>query len=78
VIASNATSIDPSFNMSDVFSVTTDQLKQNFRSTQFRQTLLPVIGEFLFYAATQEENEARLIQSWEPPGKFFTRNVSNG
>lgn len=70
-MASNATSIDPSFKMADVFIVATDQLKQNFRSKQFRHTLLPVIGEFLFYAATQEESEQRLIHTWEPPGNTF-------
>ena len=72
MIASNATGIDPSFNMSEVFSVVTDQLKQNFRSPLFRQTMLPVIGEFLFYAATQEESEARLIQAWEPQGVYLS------
>lgn len=72
VIASCVTYISPSFNMAEVFSVIADQIKQNFRNSHLKQSLLPAIGEFLFYAATQEESEDRVLQNWEPSGAVFT------
>ena len=68
VVASSATYISTEFNMSEIFVVMTDQIKHNFRNVQFKHTFLPVLGEFLFYAATQEENEDKLIPNWEPTG----------
>ena len=54
--------------MSEVFAVVTEQLKLNFRNVRFKQALLPVVGEFLFFAATQEESEQRVISAWDPAG----------
>ena len=68
VVASSATYISTEFNMSEIFVVMTDQIKHNFRNVQFKHTFLPVLGEFLFYAAKQEENEDKLIPNWEPTG----------
>lgn len=68
VVASSATYISTEFNMSEIFVVMTDQIKHNFRNVQFKHTFLPVLGEFLFYAATQEENEDKLLPNWEPTG----------
>lgn len=57
--------------MAEVFSVIADQIKQNFRNSHLKQSLLPAIGEFLFYAATQEESEDRVLQNWEPSGIYI-------
>ena len=54
--------------MAEIFTVVTDQIKQNFRNTQLKQTFLPVLGEFLFFAATQEDSEDRALPNWEPSG----------
>lgn len=72
VVASNTTYIPLSFNMSELFTVLTDQLKQNFRNTVLKHSLLPAIGELLFFAATQEENEKTEIEQWEPSSAVFT------
>ena len=69
VLASCSTYISPSFNMAEIFSVAADQIKQNFRLPHIKQSFLPVIGEFLFFAATQEESEDRVLHQWEPSGK---------
>jgi len=72
VIASKATYIPLKFNMKEIFIVVTDQMKQNFLNVNFQRVYLPVVGEFLFYAATQEENENKEIPAWEPTGATFT------
>ncbi len=67
-LASNATLISDTFNMSDVFMVLSETIRDNFRNSKLKQSLLPCLGEFLFYAATQEENEGRVNENWEVPG----------
>ena len=47
----------------------TETISDNFRNARLKQALLPCLGEFLFYAATQEETEGRIIDNWEVPGK---------
>ena len=49
--------------------VLTETIRDNFRNPRLKQSLLPCLGEFVFYAATQEETEGRVNESWEVPGK---------
>ncbi|XP_002163720.3 serine/threonine-protein kinase ULK4 isoform X1 [Hydra vulgaris] len=72
VIGSCSSYISPSFNMSEIFNISADQIKQNFRLSHIKQSFLPVIGEFLFFAATQEETENKVLHQWEPSGAVFT------
>ena len=69
VLASSATFISANFNMSEVFTVITEVIRVNFRNTHLKQALLPALGEFLFYAATQEEGEDKRIPGWDPSGR---------
>jgi serine/threonine-protein kinase ULK4 len=54
--------------MSEVFMVLSETIRDNFRNSKLKQSLLPCLGEFLFYAATQEESEGRVNENWEVPG----------
>ena len=70
LLASNATLISDSFNMSEVFMVLSETIRDNFRNSKLKQSLLPCLGEFLFYAATQEESEGKVNENWEVPGSY--------
>ena len=63
--------ISEDFNMTEVFTVLTEVIRDNFRNAKFKQHLLPALGEFLFYAATQEENS-----QWDVPGNVFRGSAS--
>lgn len=54
--------------MTEVFTVLTEVIRDNFRNAKLKQHLLPALGEFLFYAATQEENLGCSIPQWDVPG----------
>ena len=54
--------------MTEVFTVLTEVIRDNFRNAKLKQHLLPALGEFLFYAATQEENLGCEISQWDIPG----------
>ncbi|XP_028392531.1 serine/threonine-protein kinase ULK4-like [Dendronephthya gigantea] len=71
-LAGNATLISDTFNMSEVFMVLSETIRDNFRNSKLKQSLLPCLGEFLFYAATQEENEDRVNENWDVPGITYT------
>jgi len=62
--------ISEDFNMTEVFTVLTEVIRDNFRNAKLKQHLLPALGEFLFYAATQEENLGCAIPQWDVPGAF--------
>eukprot|EP00794_Sanderia_malayensis_P019293 gene19293-21217_t len=70
-LACSATYISPEFKMTEVFSVLTDALRDNLCVIPLKIALLPALGEFMFYAATQEEGEDKKIANWEPPGGMF-------
>ncbi|EDO33899.1 predicted protein [Nematostella vectensis] len=72
ILAGNATLISEDFYMTEVFTTLTEVIRDNFRNTRLKQHLLPALGEFLFYAATQEEIENRQIAKWDAPGLTFT------
>lgn len=69
LLAGNATMISEDFNMTEVFTVLTEVIRDNFRNAKLKQHLLPALGEFLFYAATQEENLGDSIPQWDVPGE---------
>ena len=71
LLAGNATVISEEFNMTEVFTVLTEVIRDNFRNARLKQHLLPALGEFLFYAATQEEIEGYEIAKWEVPGEVY-------
>ena len=52
--------------------VLSETIRDNFRNSKLKQSLLPCLGEFLFYAATQEESEGRVNENWEAPGMYCT------
>jgi len=72
LLAGNATMISEDFNMTEVFIVLTEMIRDNFRNAKLKQHLLPALGEFLFYAATQEENLGGQIPQWDVPGVTYT------
>lgn len=55
--------------MTEVFTVLTEVIRDNFRNVQLKQHLVPALGEFLFYASTQEDTEGHEIAKWDVPGK---------
>lgn len=69
LLAGNATMISEDFNMTEVFTVLTEVIRDNFRNAKLKQHILPALGEFLFYAATQEENLGDSIPQWDVPGE---------
>lgn len=69
LLAASATLISEDFHMTEVFAVLTEAIRDNFRNTQLKQHLVPALGEFLFYASTQEDTEGRQIVKWDVPGK---------
>ena len=69
LLAGNATMISEGFNMTEVFTVLTEVIRDNFRNAKLKQHILPALGEFLFYAATQEENLGDSIPQWDVPGE---------
>lgn len=71
LLAGNATMISEDFNMTEVFTVLTEVIRDNFRNAKLKQHLLPALGEFLFYAATQEENLGCAIPQWDVPGNLY-------
>ena len=68
LLAGNATMISEDFNMTEVFTILTEVIRDNFRNAKLKHHLLPALGEFLFYAATQEENLGSAIPQWDVPG----------
>ena len=76
LLAGNATMISEDFNMTEVFTVLTEVIRDNFRNAKLKQHLLPALGEFLFYAATQEENLGGEIPQWDVPGNVFRGSAS--
>ena len=54
--------------MTEVFGALTESIRENLCSTNLKAVLLPALGEFMFYAATQEEGESKRIMNWDPPG----------
>ena len=57
--------------MTEVFGALTECLRDNLCVTSLKSMVLPALGEFMFYAATQEEGEDKIISAWEPPGMIF-------
>ncbi len=55
--------------MTDVFTGIMESLRDNLCVVPLKVALLPALGEFMFYAATQEEGEDKRITNWDPPGK---------
>ena len=76
LLAGNATMISEDFNMTEVFTVLTEVIRDNFRNAKLKQHLLPALGEFLFYAATQEENLGGEIPQWDVPGNVLRGSAS--
>ncbi|XP_067053224.1 serine/threonine-protein kinase ULK4-like [Acropora muricata] len=72
LLAGNATMISEDFNMTEIFITLTEVIRDNFRNAKLKQHLLPALGEFLFYAATQEENLGCQISQWDAPGVTYT------
>ncbi|XP_068693987.1 serine/threonine-protein kinase ULK4-like [Montipora foliosa] len=72
LLAANATMISEDFNMTEVFITLTEVIRDNFRNAKLKQHLLPALGEFLFYAATQEESLGSQITQWDVPGVTYT------
>ena len=70
LLAGNATMISEDFNMAEVFTILAEVIRDNFRNAKLKQYLLPALGEFLFYAATQEENLGCAIPQWDVSGNF--------
>ncbi len=54
--------------MTEVFTALTEVLRDNLCVVPLKVALLPALGEFMFYAATQEEGEDKKISNWDPPG----------
>ena len=71
VLACSATYISPNFRMNEIFSALTESIRDNLCNTDLKVTLLSALGEFMFYAATQEEGENKRIANWDPPGMIF-------
>ena len=69
ILACTATYISPNFKMAEIFNALTESIRENLCSTHLKIVLLPALGEFMFYAATQEEGEDKRIVNWDPPGK---------
>ena len=64
--------------MNDVFNALTESLRDNLCVVPLKAVLLPALGEFMFFAATQEEGEDKTIDNWDPPGKpFFKINCQD-
>ena len=61
--------------MNEVFVMLTETIRDNFRNARLKQSLLPCLGEFLFYAATQEETDGKVNENWEVPSKFTNQYV---
>ena len=59
--------------MTEIFSALTETIRDNLCITKLKMVSLPALGEFLFYAATQEEGEDKRISNWDPPGLFIRR-----
>ena len=57
--------------MTEVFTVLTEVIRDNFRNAKLKQHLFPALGEFLFYAATEEENLGGEIPQWDVPGNVL-------
>lgn len=74
LLAGNATMISEDFNMTEIFITLTEVIRDNFRNAKLKQHLLPALGEFLFYAATQEENLGCQISQWDAPGQIKQLN----
>ena len=70
ILACTATYISPNLKMAEVFSALTESIRENLCSPSLKIILLPALGEFMFYAATQEEGEDKRISNWDPPGKL--------
>ena len=66
--------ISEDFNMTEIFITLTEVIRDNFRNAKLKQHLLPALGEFLFYAATQEENLGCQISQWDAPGQIKQLN----
>ena len=77
LLAGNATMISEDFNMTEIFITLTEVIRDNFRNAKLKQHLLPALGEFLFYAATQEENLGCQISQWDAPGQIKQRSNNN-
>eukprot|EP00112_Aurelia_sp_Birch-Aquarium-sp1_P013267 Seg2809.7 transcript_id=Seg2809.7/GoldUCD/mRNA.D3Y31 product="Serine/threonine-protein kinase ULK4" protein_id=Seg2809.7/GoldUCD/D3Y31 len=74
-LACSATYISPELKMTEIFNALTESIRDNLCITKLKMVLLPALGEFLFYAATQEEGEDKRISNWDPPG-LFNRSTS--
>lgn len=77
LLAGNATMISEDFNMTEIFITLTEVIRDNFRNAKLKQHLLPALGEFLFYAATQEENLGCQISQWDAPGQIKQPSNNN-
>ncbi|KAK3741683.1 hypothetical protein QZH41_009241, partial [Actinostola sp. cb2023] len=81
LLAASATLISEDFHMTEVFAVLTEVIRDNFRNVQLKQHLVPALGEFLFYASSQEDSDGRQIVKWDVPGTTFviiTRCLHDG
>lgn len=71
ILACTATYISPDLKMAEIFNALTESIRENLCSQNLKVVLLPALGEFMFYAATQEEGEDKRISNWDPPGEFI-------
>jgi serine/threonine-protein kinase ULK4 len=55
-----------------VLTVLSDLIKENLRNVDMKQVLVAALGEFLFYVASEEEREGKVLPKWKVPSSAYS------
>ncbi|EDV26377.1 uncharacterized protein TRIADDRAFT_54294 [Trichoplax adhaerens] len=75
LIISSATMIKREFNISELFGMATDALRDSIRNVKLKQTLTAALGELIYFVASQEMKSNSVISNWEIPSASYVMIV---
>ncbi|XP_033625022.1 serine/threonine-protein kinase ULK4-like isoform X3 [Asterias rubens] len=72
LLALNLEELEEEVQLTEVFTMMTEVIRDNARNSKLKQGILPALGELLFLVATQEERKGRSVEAWTVPAVTYT------
>ncbi|XP_078519656.1 serine/threonine-protein kinase ULK4 isoform X2 [Lissotriton helveticus] len=72
LLASHSHEVQENVPITEVVTVLTELIRENFRNSKLKQCLLPALGELLYLTSTQEEMKEHPRECWAVPMAAYT------
>lgn len=72
LLASHSHEVQENVPITEVITLLTELIRENFRNSKLKQCLLPALGELLYLTSTQEEKKEHPRECWAVPMAAYT------